>query len=187
MSIERMVPIERTIERCRERHEDPPFWYPWPLFLSFGLVLVIAGFVLKTINPKHGYSGSLITLEAENSKSGSIWFALTLRGDDLIVMTEERTTLTFPRKFDSADDLRPLTEYLRKKVDQRIEKLGLARRGTINDALVVIAADERLRFAHVRPVLQALAEARITNYAFETMKPLKESHEPTLSQNGSIR
>ena len=51
---------------------------------------------------------------------------------------------------------------------------GLLNEAISNQLIVVLAIDQKLKYSHIRPILYALAEAGINQYAFETSLALTD-------------
>ena len=61
-----------------------------------------------------------------------------------------------------------LTRYLKGRVKKQIMNAGRTLSANTVQTTAVLAVDVELKYIHVRPVLHALAQARISHYGFET-------------------
>lgn len=162
------------------RLREPLDWYPFPLIVSFALVLLLTGHILFGPNPRAGNPADIITFPAQPIKDSAIWMSVTPIGDDIVVTTGRRKVFRWKQAVRNLTDLKPFIHHLKELAQGEIESAALAKRAQPTQMLAVIAADQRLRYLHIRPIIYALAEAGIAQYAFETQNPVvaaAETHE----------
>ena len=159
------------------RLREPLWWFPFPIFLSFGLVLLLTAHVLFGTNPRMGHPANVITFPSEARRDSAIWLSVTPIGKEVVVTTGDRRVFRWPLEVHSLDELKPFRAYLREAVARELEVTALANSAFQHQTTVVIAADQRLKYLHVRPLLHAFAEAGISHYAFETQNPALAARE----------
>ena len=64
--------------------------------------------------------------------------------------------------------MKHLVKYLKTRVHKEILATGMSMEANLIRIKAVLAVDETLSYAHIRPVIYALGEARISKYGFET-------------------
>jgi hypothetical protein len=121
--------------------------------VSFGLILLLTGRVLFGTNPRMGHPADIITFPSETRPDGAIWLSMTPIGDDIVVTTADRKVFRWKADVKSLDDLRDLRDYLKEVVQREVEAAALSGRAYLHQTTAVIAADQRLKFLHVRPLL----------------------------------
>jgi hypothetical protein len=169
---------EERFAAVKNRLREPMFWFPFPLLISFMLVLLLTSHVLFGTNPRTGQPADVLSFPAKPARDSAIWFSVTPIGGDVVVATNQREVFRWRQ---DAHDLAPLKDfvaYLRRRVETEVEAAVLQKAAGENQANVVIAADQRLKFLHMRPILHALAEAGIAHYSFETQQPVLQADAP---------
>jgi hypothetical protein len=156
---------------AKERLREPIWWFPFPLFIGIGLALLLTAHVLFGSSPRIGHPADIITFPSETKPDGAIWLSMTPIGDEIVVTTGDRKVFRWPQSARTLDELKGLRAYLKSVVAREIEAAALVGKAYEHQTRAVIAADQRLKFFHVRPLLYAFAEAGITHYAFETQNP----------------
>jgi hypothetical protein len=159
----------------KARLREPLGWFPMPFFISFALVLVLTGHVLSGTNPRLGNPADVITLPAEARPDSAIWLSVSVRGDQVYVTTGDRKVFHWARNVARLDELDDFVSYLKERVKGEIAAAALLNRIEVTQSSAVIAADQRLTYAHIRPLLHAFAAAGISQYAFETQNPREAS------------
>ena len=157
-----------AVERNKDRLETFQGWFPYPALLAFGLVLMLSCHLLNIVNHRVGQPANLINLPARAENEGSLYMSLRIYHDQLYVRMGDQSVFMFPQRITSVDDLSELRQYLQQWSERTIVKAAIA--NAIEESMlhVVIAADQRLKYLHVRPIINLLAEVGITNYSFET-------------------
>ena len=133
------------------------------------LCLLFMGHLLPAINPRLGSIAEVFRLEgAHPENAGEIWLSVAPLDDNTIVVTtSDRKVFPLPSSIGSVSELKAFVRYLRSRVDAVTISVGLQEALTSVQTCAVIAADERLKYEHIRPLLYALAQARIHKYSFE--------------------
>lgn len=171
--------LPRSQERLQALHGrllEHLDWYPYPVFLSVLLVLVLTAHLLSGTNPRMGNPADIISFAAEQHQDSSLWMTVTPINGDIVVTTGDRQVFRWSQSLATADGasargFKEFLAYLRRRVNTEIAAAALLKRAMYTQTMAVVAADQRLKFLHLRPVLYAFAQAGITQYAFETLKP----------------
>ena len=100
---------------------------------------------------------------------------MTPIGDDLVVTTGDRRVFRWPLDRADAETMAPLVSYLKETVAREVIAAGLKKEAFAHQTSAIIAADQRLKYLHVRPLLFAFADSGITRYSFETLNPILSS------------
>ncbi|MCX6106618.1 MAG: hypothetical protein NTY08_12380 [Proteobacteria bacterium] len=169
---------------AQNRLREPLWWFPYPFLLAFGLVLLLMAHVLFTTNPRMGNPADVVTFPSTPQRDSAIWLSVTPIGNDVVVTTNDRKVFRWPQKIRSEHDIRELVFYLRERVHQEIQSAALLQRIYNIQTTAVIAADQRLKYLHLRPIIHALAQAGISNYGFETLNPVLTNSTQTLHRGG---
>jgi hypothetical protein len=159
------------------RLREPLWWFPFPIFLSFALVLLLTAHVLFGTSPRMGHPANIITFPSESRRDSAIWLSVTPIGKEVVVTTGDRRVFRWPLEVHSLEELKPFRAYLKEEVARELAATALTNTAFEHQTTVVIAADQRLKYLHVRPLLHAFAEAGISHYAFETQNPTLAARE----------
>lgn len=161
--------LNTSLNRQKERLGIFANLFPFPALIPFGLVLIFCGSLIPTLNPRIGSPADVIPMSSMDEKEGSIWFAVRAIGDEVVVTAPNKRIFRWPSKIEDPRELDPFRSYLRQRVTNEIQMAVLAKRVTKAQLSAVIAADQRCRYLHLRPIIQALAEVGISDYGFETI------------------
>ena len=137
------------------------------LFRSF-LSLLFIGYVLSNINPRLGHTADVLPFKTAHAFDDSIWASVILRNGVLRVTTEDRKHFSWNALSKNIDDVREFSEYLKNRVLEITVSASLSKKVTLGQTHVILAVDQNLNYAHIKPIIYALAEAGISDYAFET-------------------
>lgn len=159
-----------SIDRLREVQ----LWFPLPCLISYFLVLLLIGHLLLGLNPRLGNHASLLPFDAKKSDEGAIWIAASLSNDQIIVTTSTRKVFKINSNKPSSQSIKNLTDYLKKETENVLITAAISRKISHIQSILVIAVDQQMTMRHLRPILYAMAEAGISEYAFETKIPPKE-------------
>lgn len=158
----------------KDRLQEPIWWFPYPALISFGLVLTLTAHVVSGTNPRMGNPADIISFPAPARKDSAIWLSATPIDDKIVVTTSDRRIFRWSQKLQNVSEVEPLVRYLKERVAAEITSAALMGRAFTTQTSAVIASDQRLKYLHIRPLLYALAEAGIAQYAFETQTPVLE-------------
>lgn len=152
----------------RERLHEPILWWPFPALIGFGLVIVLRGHLLTGFNHRLGSRADVIQMKAEAQPSSGIWMGIHQENDRIVVVTDDRRRFTWPLASQSLKDMAPLVKYLEEKVRREAYASAMTMETVQGRTKAVLAVDQKLKYIHIRPVVYALAQARIPSYGFET-------------------
>ena len=158
----------KAIVDFKERLSEPVYWYPYPALIGFALVTILSGHLLTYLNPRLGTSIEVIPLEAPRFNTGEIWLGIKLVGDNLLITTSDRQVFKWKNKILEKSDMKDLISYLHNRTRLQAHSSGLKMRTLESDITAVIALDKNVSYAHLSPILYALAEAKISKYGFES-------------------
>jgi hypothetical protein len=152
----------------KERLQEPILWFPFPALIAFGLVIILRGHLLTGLNPRLGARVDVIQYDAKNLPDGGIWLGVFQDGKQVLVVTSDRRRFTWPIDSTNMKDVEPLVSYLRNRVKKEAYSTAIKLESNLTRTTAVLAVDQKLKYIHLRPVIYALAEARIAKYGFET-------------------
>jgi hypothetical protein len=138
--------------------------------------------VTLAANPRMGHPANILAFPAPSQPDSSIWMSVTPVGDDIVVTTSDRQVFRWAQDVRSVSDIKPFVDHLKAMVRIEIEGAVLLNSLTIAKTRAVIAADQQLKYLHIRPIIYALAEAGIARYGFETLSPRVAAAEPDASK-----
>ena len=157
-----------SVRGLRERLQDPLVWFPFPALIAFGLVIVLRGHLFGGVNHRLGTEANVVELAAEPLRSPGIWMSITESGNDILIVMDDRRLFKVPLATPNVESLAPLVQYLDQRTRESAFKTTLDLELDADRIRVVMAVDQKLKYIHIRPILYALAEAKISNYGFET-------------------
>lgn len=152
----------------KERLQDPILWFPFPALIAFGLVIILRGHLLTGLNPRLGARVDVIQYPAKNLPDGGIWLGVFQDGKKVLVVTSDRHRFSWPIDSQNLKDTEPLIKYLQNRVKKEAYSTAIKLESNITRTTAVLAVDQKLKYIHLRPIIYALAEARIAKYGFET-------------------
>jgi len=168
------------INQMKERIKGASTWFPYPVLIPVMLAIVLNGYAIPNLNIYFGQPSTLIEQEIVEGKtpSGSIWLSVSLVGTDLVVSTYDRKVFRWNREIESITKMSEFTSYLQREIQRRSVQAGLAAGIRQGEVSVTVAVDRGLKYLHIRPIINALAAAGISNYSFETkIKDISKSSE----------
>lgn len=158
----------RHFVRLKDRLQPETLWFPMPALFAVGLGIVLYGGLLIQLNPRLGSHADTLAFPSDPQPDGAIWLAVSTHDEDVVVTTSDRKIFHWPASEPSEESVDGLVEYLQKRIAYEQMSAGLAGESRFLTSTAVIAADQRLRYRHLKPILSALALAGITHYGFET-------------------
>ena len=161
------ISLENQIERLKQS----PQWFPFVALLSFFSITLLTAHVSFGTNPRIGHPAKLLPFGDTPAEPSAIWFSVTPTPKEIIVTTNDRQVFYWPIDVRGVEQIEDFISYLKVRAREEIMTAAIANEAFLSQTRVMIAADEHLRYRHIRPILYALAKANITNYAFETRMP----------------
>ncbi len=159
---------QEAIYALKERVQEPILWFPFPALIAFGLIIILRGHLLTGLNPRLGARVDVLEYGAKHLQDGGIWLGVYPERDNVVVVTSDRQRFSWSLESQHMGELEPLISYLRDKVRREAYSTAIKLESNQTRTRAILAVDQKLKFLHLRPVLYALAEARIAKYGFET-------------------
>ena len=156
------------LQRMRERLSEPILWFPFPALIGFGLVIILRGHLLGGFNYRLGTRADVVHLQAEPLRGPGIWLSIYQDKDKLVLLTDDHNRFEWPLGVRDMKALKPLITYLNQRSREEAFKATLSMEADADRIRAILAVDQELKYIHIRPVLFALVEAKISNYGFET-------------------
>lgn len=160
--------FEESLQNLRARLNEPLYWFPFPALIAFGLVIVLRGQTFSGLNHRVGTTANVVELTAEELHSPGIWLSITEENEQIAIVTDDHRRFQIPLATQNLESLEPFVRYLTERADSIAFKSTLDLSIDPERVRAVLAIDQSLRFFHIRPILFALAEAKISQYGFET-------------------
>jgi len=161
----------QRMQVVKERLREPLHWYPFPLLISFAVVLLLTAHVVFGTNPRMGNPANVMTFPSQPRHDSDIWMSVSPSGHDIVVTTSDRRVFRWRQDVANVAGLAPFVSYLKSRAADEVRAAALLKHAFRSQTSAVIAVDQSLKFLHVRPILYALAAAGISQYAFETQNP----------------
>lgn len=165
----RLSPWKLMSLEQRERLRPEEGLFPYPALFAFGLILILTGHLLPGLNPRLGSRIQLISFDSPRQHEGSLWLGISKDQENVTVITPDRKMFTLTNKDTQRAGFDALVEYLQSYVEHQTRASSLRGEADATQAKAILAVDRSLNYAHLNPVLLALAQARITRYGFETL------------------
>lgn len=159
---------QEAIYALKERMHDPILWFPFPALIAFGLIIILRGHLLTGLNPRLGARVDVLEYAARPFQDGGIWLGVYPDLDKVVVVTSDRKKFSWPLESSSMEDMMPLINYLKERTKKEAYSTAIKLESNQTRTTAVLAVDQRLKYLHLRPVIYALAEAKIAKYGFET-------------------
>lgn len=160
--------MDMTFSAVKERLHEGIFWFPLPALISFVFVINFIARITFDINPRLGNAAEVLEFDGKIVDDNGIWISISPLNDTLKISTFDKKTFIIPMEVESEENIAEFANYLRKKVIEIGLNAGLKNRLRQGESKVIISADKHLKYAHIKPIIHALALAQISNYAFET-------------------
>jgi hypothetical protein len=169
--------VLKRLELLKLRLKETPNWFPVPAFLSIGFAVILYGHLVINLNPRLGSSVQLIEGigDSKDEWEGAILFQISIKDDDVYVVTPERNVYSWSSKDPESRDFKDFRVYLAQKSQKMLTEVSINRRITYTQSSVVLSTDQAATWYHVHPIVTALAEAGFDSYGFE-FKKLGSSH-----------
>lgn len=157
-----------TINAVKERLNEPILWFPFPALIAFGLVIILRGHLLTGLNPRLGARVDVLQFKATQLQDGGIWFGIYPEGEKIVVVSSDRRRFSWSIHSQDMKELAPLIAYLKSRVQKEAYSTAFKMESNLTRTTAVLAVDQKLKYIHLRPMIYALAEAKIARYGFET-------------------
>lgn len=162
-------PTNQTIHKIKLflKKEDTT-WYPVPALLAFGLVLLLSGHLMPSLNPRLGNQSEVTSSSHETDKEGAIWISIYPKNESIHIETSDRFSFKYSSDLEEPKEMEDFISYLKKKTLQTALSSSLSLKAYKINHKVTISVDKNMTYGKFRPILYAMAKADISNYVFET-------------------
>ncbi|MCX6119378.1 MAG: hypothetical protein NT027_17705 [Proteobacteria bacterium] len=171
MIISRKHPqIELAFDRIRQRIHGSNTFPITTLFIPVGFISLLMIFVALETNKRIKSLATPLILSGEPTTSPAMWFSIAPHEKGLAISSSDGAHFFIESQSQNGapqNQFKEFEEHLRSRTKQVLGDVVLANRMDSNSAFVVLSVDESLTYAHVRPVIYALANAGISKYGFE--------------------
>ena len=157
-----------ALTKMKDRMEEPVQWFPFPAMISFMFVVILGGHLLPGLNPRLGARVDSVAIKAPRQPDGGIWLGVYLQDDLITVITSDRNKFKWAAKSPRLEDIEPLVQYLKSKTQHESFSMALKLESSLTKTTAVIGLNQDLTYAHMKPIIFALASANIFRYGFET-------------------
>ena len=123
--------------------------------------------LLTDLNPRLGARVDVIP-ETDRQQDGSIWLGVYEQNNRVVIVTADRKKFSWEANAVDTETFAPLIKYLRRKTIKEAKSTALKMESSLTRSTAILAIDQRLRYSHIKPILYALSEAKISQYGFET-------------------
>lgn len=161
-------PVAGVVATRRRNIRDESMWVPIPALIAIGLALILSGHLIPGLNPRLGNMAQIPALQGPSQLDSTIWLSVFPMNDHIYVTTADRRSFTYPVGGNSLE-LEELTQYLHRRTRNLALSSNLAMELSPYHAVVNLAVDKRIAYGDFRPIIYALATAKISNYSFETL------------------
>ncbi len=175
---------QQPINQMKKRLRKLPLWFPYPALISFGLIMVLTGYTIPNLNTYFGHPSNLIEQDMVDgiAPEGSIWFSVSVRDHNLVISTFNRKVFKWDRKIKNIEVMSDFIDFLKDEIKARTLQAALAAGIGQHEVTATIATDRGLKFLHIRPIINALAAAGISNYSFEVKRINYETSEDSTNK-----
>ena len=132
--------------------------------------------ILWTISERVGSPSRVIHLNASAHEPSSIWLAVNIHKGKLVVMGKNKRSFLFELKGIRANKMNPLKEYLEEKMLEVARGGVLQKRVSSPSTRVTLSIDRTIRYRHVIPIIDVIADLGFSNYSFEVRKTPETSN-----------
>jgi len=179
MNEQRTHAWDKCFEDKKERLRQPESWFPYPVLLSVLLILHFTSQVLFNTSSRMGSPAEVIELDSKPTATTTLWFSVTPINDEIVVISDDHKIFRWKQDVRNKDDLKEFRDFLKTKTKAVVLSATMAKEKLKSKTRAIIAADQRLKYLHIRPIIYALAEAGISQYGFETKIPALASETET--------
>lgn len=166
--------VSESKERLKDRLRTTiAIYVPLTAMISTTICLVLSGHLLPAVNPRLGNPAEVMELSSDG-KPGDIFLSISADGGQLVAFDSNRRTARWPIGSRTLADVQSFSELLQRNVRDGLLTSSLSNRSVASQTRVILSVDQHLRYFHIKPILYALAEARICSYTFEVKHPEKD-------------
>ena len=168
--INKITKWEESIDRHKERLGTPVCWYAVPFLLSAALVLIVT-FHIETSTKVHlGAQSKILNLSAEKAPNTGVWLSVLKKDGKLHIRSNSSEKIIFDPSASGEESILPIVDFLNHEVQMQALSAVITRATFKEAATVLISADTSLSYGDFKPLLHALAKAKVRHYGFETKR-----------------
>lgn len=156
-----------ALERQSERLVMPFTAWPTYILIPIGIIMILSAFVPLEVNSRLFSRARPLQLSGDEAPPTNLWFAVSPTESGISITSKDGKVFELNSAVPVDKRAEEFRSYLVERKEELIRTNVLANHIDPNTSLVVLSADERLTYFHLRPVVYALASAGITRYAFE--------------------
>ena len=174
-------PLPIVLSQNKARLQQGNYGILYPIFISILYIIVSLSHTLSLINPRAYNHTQVPLLTASVSASlptqspfQGIRLAAHPTPTGILIRFSDETQLIWDKSPHTAGMIgAQLAALLKQRLQYLYLKTALAQDVHMEDPVVKIAADNALHYGDLLPILYALAEAGLSQYAFEVQLPEK--------------
>jgi hypothetical protein len=168
LKISKYQNVNILFDRISGRIQSSVIFFLFLLLFPLGLNLILTAHILNAVNYRAGNPSNPIEYQTPKIGDSPLWFSITPVNNEIIVTSTDGKIFRWPQQVTDIKKLEKFMSYLREKMASEIKSAALINHAHQNKYTVVISADRHITYAHLRPLIFALAEVGISNYALET-------------------
>lgn len=161
-----------VVKLHRENLSSYSMYIPYPALITVLFVLVIMGHIVLGLNNKVGNPAEPVVLQATQAPLGSIWLAISHVDDKIVVLTSNRKMLGWTAQNPKPEELQKIIDYIEQTTKTLALAASLEKKLLKSQTVVTLAVDKSMRFQDFTPMFFVLAQAGISEYAFEVKQPI---------------
>ena len=148
-------------------------WSPFLFLIGVLFFLIFKIYILSATNDHIGNPATPLTLKAELAPLDTMWFSVSPSkdGQNLVVTSSERRVFIWNPVKDDANGAQKWVLFLKEQIQQLYMRATLQRRMSASQTRLTLSVDKKVKYSELRSVLGAMAQAGISEYAFEVRHP----------------
>jgi hypothetical protein len=158
----------KQLEDVKERFPNYSFAMPLAAFISFGFITLFMGYVFPILNPRLGNPAQLLPYPSAMQKDSNIWLSIFPEKDNLVIITVDQKRFSWPLNAPDDKSVAAFKSHIQEMIKKEMLRSGLSFKATSTDTSAVLSIDQRLRYAHILPILYVFGQSKIATYGFET-------------------
>lgn len=186
MSVKKRV-WDESFAATKVRLREPLWWYPAPVLISFALFAILTAHLTLSLAKRAGHPPDVVTLPAALSQEHSLWISVTPVANDLVITTATRQVFRWPLTSTDHHGIAEFKRWLTQSAHEEVQAVSVKNMISRGQMSLVIAADQTLKYSHLRPLLQIIASAGIAKYALETINPSNSTADRQISSSSHQR
>lgn len=160
--------VYTAYRRLKGRLLEKSHIFPTLFLIGVGLVLMLLCLTNFNLDPRLGHPTEPLVFEGKIKERTGIWFAVYLREQNVVVSTAGRDVFSWPAHEARGKGYEDFQKFLKDKAKTILHYEVTAENLADRNSEAVLSLDQNLTYFHVKPILLALADAKISRYSFET-------------------